>query len=128
MDQTAECCCSASKMVLRGEQSFSAICHCSNCKKRTGSAFGVSVYFEEAQLVSVTDTTNTYSTQNENGSGERHFCSSCGTTLYWRGDAFPNMVGVAGGCFTDPIPELGISAADEKRIEWVKLPESWTLC
>jgi DNA-binding transcriptional LysR family regulator len=36
----------------------------------------------------------------------RSFCPRCGTTLYWESVAYPDYVGVAGGCFTDsPLPE-----------------------
>lgn len=126
--RTASCCCGASTITVVGPENFSAICHCNNCKRRTGSAFGVSVYFGEEQVVEASETTSIYATSNDNGSGERHFCTACGTTLYWRGDMFPNMVGIAGGCFPEAIEEPKISGSHEQRLSWVQVPDSWTLC
>lgn len=36
---------------LRGEPSFVAVCACRNCRSRTVTAFGVSAYFDEDQVV-----------------------------------------------------------------------------
>ncbi|WP_444972210.1 GFA family protein [Zooshikella harenae] len=37
--KTAECCCGACTVSVQGNPVILAICHCKNCKKRTGSAF-----------------------------------------------------------------------------------------
>jgi len=36
----ALCCCGACSIEVEGDPAINAICHCANCKRRTGSAFG----------------------------------------------------------------------------------------
>jgi hypothetical protein len=36
------------------------ICHCTNCKRRTGSAFGISAYFDRTAVVAKTGETSVY--------------------------------------------------------------------
>lgn len=42
MVRTATCCCGQTSIEVSGEPVFHCVCHCDNCKRRTGSAFGVS--------------------------------------------------------------------------------------
>ena len=58
MDQpvtrTAACACNQLQVTVRGEPRLVNLCNCTYCQKRTGSAFGLSSYFErETQLVSI---------------------------------------------------------------------------
>jgi len=122
--RTAQCCCGACSITVEGEPVFNAICHCSSCKKRTGSAFGWSAYFPDDKIVATHGKLNVYAKEGESGYN-RYFCASCGTTLYWKSFAFlPESTGVAGGCFTDdPLPAPGLSAFEISRLSWVGLPE-----
>ena len=51
MTAKAICCCNACSVEVEGELVLNAICHCANCKRRTGSAFGWSVYVADSQVV-----------------------------------------------------------------------------
>ena len=62
MTRTARCCCEACELVVEGEPVLNAICHCDNCKRRTGSAFGWSAYFPDAQVVVQTGKFGVYET------------------------------------------------------------------
>lgn len=126
MTRTAECCCRQCRVEVRGELALVAVCHCGNCKRRTGSAFGVSVYYPDDAVIALHGNTNQYRIDNERTRQNRHFCTRCGTTLYWRVAAFPGMLGVAGGCFTGaalPAPTHALS--DEQRCAWLALPAHW---
>lgn len=70
-----------SGITVEGEPVISAVCHCENCKKRTGSAFGISVYFKNNQIISKFGNTESYKINNEIKQ-ERIFCKSCGSTIY----------------------------------------------
>ena len=50
MVRKASCCCGQSAVVVNGDPEFNGICHCDECKKSTGSAFGWSAYFENSQV------------------------------------------------------------------------------
>lgn len=127
MLKKAECCCGKTIIELEGDFAINAVCHCDNCKKRTGSAFGHSVYFAKEQAVSIPETTNIYHVAAKTGDQQRYFCVYFGTTLYWEAGMFPNMFGVAGGCFIEDLPEPTISVSNENCLDWVEIPQSWDL-
>ena len=128
MDRTASCCCGQVSITVEGEPALHLVCHCNNCKQRTGSAFGVSAYFADAQVKSKQGETSVYRIDNDATQQQRHFCKTCGTTVYWKINRFPNiphidqMTGVAAGCFVvDPLPEPALSAAHDQKCRWVEL-------
>lgn len=117
---TASCACGAVTAVARGAPVITAMCSCTQCQRRTGSAFGLSVYFEEAD-VTLSVETRTYSRRSQRDRRfTQHFCPTCGTSLYWRGEFQPGRVGIAGGCFHDPSfiqPEVAVW--DRNRHPWL---------
>lgn len=125
MVRSATCCCGNTSIDVEGEPEIHAVCHCNDCKKRTGSAFGVSAYFSDKQIRKKHGKTGIYRI-NTTTQQERCFCSSCGTTLYWKTSSLPGMTGVAGGCFADnPLPEPTLTVSNEQKCTWVELPRSW---
>ena len=122
----AQCCCGDCSISVEGEPVLNAICNCSSCKKRTGSAFGWSAYFPDDKVVAKSGELKVYSKRGEAGY-DRFFCARCGTTLYWKSFAFlGDHTGVAGGCFADdPIAAPMMSATDSNRCAWVTLPAEW---
>ncbi len=122
----ARCCCGASSIEVSGEPALNALCHCSSCQKRTGSAFGWSAYFPDAQVVKKTGELKVYAKSGDTGY-ERHYCANCGTTLLWKSFALlPDHTGIAGGCFADdPLPPPNLSVNESGRCAWVGLPEEW---
>jgi hypothetical protein len=125
-NRIARCCCQACSITVEGEPALNAICNCSSCKRRTGTAFGWSVYFPDTAVVAKTGETRVYHRDGDAGY-DRFFCARCGTTLYWKSFGFmPEFTGVAGGCFTgDPLPTPNLSAQDKDRCAWIGLPDEW---
>ena len=95
---------------------LNAICHCDNCKRRTGSAFGWSVYFADHQVLGRSGELRCYEI---NSRQQRWFCAGCGTTLYWKVDRRPGQTGIAGGCFVEPLPAPMRSVVNEGRAAWL---------
>ena len=126
MTRTASCCCGACQLEIEGEPVLNGVCHCDNCKRRTGSAFGWSAYFPDARIVARRGSLTLYE-PNSATPQQRYFCAACGTTLCWASPAFmPGHIGVAGGCFTaDPLGEPTLTATDAKRCAWLGLPQGW---
>lgn len=105
MTRRARCCCSRLEITVSGNPILNGICHCDDCKRRTGSAFGWSAYFRHEQVVGIVGPASTYDVPIAIPQ-TRHFCRHCGSTLFWRTQSFPGMTGVAGGAFVDvPLPE-----------------------
>ena len=127
MTRKAVCCCGRCSVEVDGEPTSNGICHCRNCKKRTGTAFGWSAYFADTQIVSKTGDFKTYEIAGQNAS-TRSFCANCGTTLFWTASFMPAYTGIAGGCFADdPLEAPTFSASDAGRCVWLSLPSDWML-
>ncbi len=126
MTRTARCCCGTCTVEVAGEPALNAICHCDNCKRRTGSAFGWSAYFAAGQVLRRTGEVKCYAVTGANPQ-ERWFCARCGTTLFWTAPAFkPGHVGIAGGCFVEsPLPAPSATVANDRRCAWLALPAAW---
>ena len=121
--RVARCCCGAVKVTVRGEPTLHALCHCANCKQRTGSAFGISAYFPQQHVESVVGEVVEYQVTTEHNEQIRNFCSTCGTTVYWSVSTLADFIGVAGGCFTEaPLDAPKATVLDEQRCSWVQLP------
>ncbi|MBB3169454.1 GFA family protein [Simiduia aestuariiviva] len=126
LNRKAECCCGQLSVEVYGEPYLHSICHCSDCKKRTGSAFGISSYFKKDAVIAQSGKTDQYSFYHKEKNHEqiRHFCSSCGTTLYWYVSSFPDLVGIAGGCFIeDSLGEPTYSISHGGKLPWVRISE-----
>jgi hypothetical protein len=125
---TATCACGQASITVRAAPKMLGACHCTNCKRRTGSAFGVSAYFERSAVVARGGETQIYAFRHaaQDHDQERHFCKVCGTTLFWYISTLPEQIGIAGGCFAEQgLPEPTYSVADQKREAWVTLPSHW---
>jgi hypothetical protein len=125
---TATCACGQASITVNALPTMHGVCHCTNCKRRTGSAFGISAYFDKSAVIETKGETNVYAFHHvvQNHDQERHFCVNCGTTLFWFLSAAPESIGIAGGCFADEsLPEPTYSVTDGKRWPWVSLPSSW---
>ena len=122
----ARCCCGSLTLGVTGAPVMNAICHCDDCKRRTGAAFGWSVYFLDAAVSQPQGEARTYAFDAASGRQERSFCPNCGSTVFWRSAAFGGLTGVAGGCLPpDEVGEPNISGTDPKRCAWITLPEGW---
>jgi len=128
MELTASCCCESAGVITQGEPVINSLCHCENCKKRTGSAFGISVYFKNEQIVKYFGETVIYTINNEIKQ-ERHFCKNCGTTIYWKLSSIPDYIGVAGGCFNaDLLPDPVYTLSNDNKFSWLALSGNFREC
>jgi hypothetical protein len=130
MQRTAKCACGATSITVTGEPEIHSVCHCVNCKRRTGSAFGISTYFRRDEVLEMIGETNVYAFHHDaqNHDQERHFCVTCGTTLFWTLSVLPNLIGIAGGCFAEmDLGEPKMSVSHAKKFAWVMLPDTWRI-
>ena len=126
--RTATCACGQASITVDAPPTMHGVCHCGNCKRRTGSAFGISAYFERSAVTARNGATTVYAFHHagQNHDQQRHFCARCGTTLFWTVSTLPDKIGIAGGCFADgSLPEPRYSVSDEQRLPWVTLPAGW---
>jgi hypothetical protein len=123
MTRKATCCCGACNIAVDGGTTLNALCHCSNCKRRTGSAFGWSAYFADSQI-----RTRSGDLHEIAGAGRlqrRWFCAACGRTLFWTVSWRPGETDIAGGCLEPALAEATATVSKHGRCAWLGLPAQW---
>ena len=97
------CGCGFFRYETIGNPTRAGICHCRYCQTRTGSAFGISVYFEENQVSVLNGELTEYEFKNSSGRKfKNRFCRTCGTTVFWEVEIRKGLIGIAGGTFDPP--------------------------
>ena len=100
--RTGGCACRAVRYEAIGEPRRLSVCHCKDCQRRTGSAFGIACYFPREQVRLLGGATRTFERSSEAGRWVRlQFCETCGTTVHWQAEALPDLVGIAAGTLDD---------------------------
>ena len=81
-EYTGECLCGACRYVIKGPQPAAMyLCHCSRCRKETGSVHAATVFFSDAKLSWVKGEANISHFQLEGTRKQRTFCKTCGCPL-----------------------------------------------
>jgi len=97
------CSCGSVRYRTRGKPFPVGICHCRYCQTRTGSAFGISVYFDDDQVELTQGELKEFEFQTESGgTTTNYFCPNCGTTVFERISMRPDKISVTGGTFDPP--------------------------
>jgi hypothetical protein len=117
----ATCCCGKVCLQATGEPVAVSVCHCLDCQKRTGSAFGAQARYLSEQLEHKGDTRAFTRTGSTGASITFHFCPECGTTVYWNPEKLPGQTTVALGAFADPTftEKLSYTVYETRRHPWV---------
>lgn len=122
MIRTASCSCGALSIACEGEPTRISVCHCLECQKRTGSAFGSAAFFPK-DAVAVTGESDTWDRLGEDGPGAVfHRCRTCGSTVFWEPRFKPDAIAVAVGAFADPsFPPPEKQVYGDRRHPWVTI-------
>jgi hypothetical protein len=125
MKHEAVCQCGALRLEAKSDPDFVVVCNCVQCQRRTGSSFGVGVYFRN-DAVSVEGNPSDWTREAPAGGWlTNHFCPTCGTNLFWSLGMRPDHVGVALGCLTTPAPEPSRVIWTSEKHDWVTFPAHW---
>jgi hypothetical protein len=116
------CSCGAVRFSL-GRPLFVWVCHCNACKKRTGSAYGISLPIEDTSVEKFVGTTKTFTRIGESGKKvDYEFCPSCGTTVRWRVERIGSRQCFAGGALDDPTQiEIGGEMYAKEALPWAQV-------
>jgi len=119
----ATCECGQLRVTCSGEPTRVAACHCFACKKKSGSAFGLSAWFRETDVKAEGKAAEWTRTGDEGSRITSRFCSVCGTKLFYTNNQIQGLVGVAGGCFADlafPVPSVSVYH-ESRKFPWVEI-------
>lgn len=78
---TGQCLCGACNFTIKGEPSAMYLCHCSRCRKESGTTHGATVFFRAAELSWEKGEENISSFALKNTRKKRNFCKLCGSPL-----------------------------------------------
>jgi hypothetical protein len=121
MKRMARCCCGSLQAEAAGDPMYVIACHCSECRRRTGSVLGVGAYYKK-ELVQIHGHHKVFVRNAPEGRKVRnHFCPECGTALFWDVDRAPDLLGIAVGGFSDSnFPPPGLSIFERERHSWLQ--------
>ena len=99
---TGSCMCGLVSYTMSAEPLLSAICHCRDCQKQTGTSFSLVLGIPRDSF-KITGDLSTYETIGMSGSKVmRKFCGNCGSPMYSDADAFEGLLFVKSGTLDDP--------------------------
>ena len=115
----AGCRCGRLRARCEGEPVRVSVCHCLACQQRTGSAFAAQARFP-AGRVKITGDYKTWTRTADSGrTVDYHFCPECGSTVFYSGGNFPDVIAVPVGAFADPMfPPPRFSVWEVRKHPW----------
>ncbi len=118
-ERTASCGCGQLTATAHGKPLEIYACTCLNCQRESGGAFSYSAIYPDT-AVAVTGERKVWRRRGDSGRWlESEFCPTCGVTLVFRMEAWPEVVGVAAGCFADP------DFSKPERVYWAHRHHRW---
>jgi hypothetical protein len=116
------CLCGSVRYSGEAEPAFAGVCHCRDCQKFTGSAFGALVGVPQA-AVKFEGPLKTFTSLGGSGKPiQRHFCPQCGSSIAEETVNLPGHVVINVGTLDDPAqmtPMIEIFCDD--AWSWVQL-------
>ena len=123
--RTGRCLCGAVTYSIEGDLIATAVCHCDDCQRQSGSAFSVNLIVHESQLT-VSGDLRTYEERGEAGDAvyvRRRFCGDCGSAMVSEMVQAGGAVAVKAGTLDDKAdvqPMVEVWCVDKQP--WVDLP------
>jgi hypothetical protein len=121
--RTASCRCGQLTATVTGEPVRVSVCHCLNCKKRSGSAFAAQARWPSRE-VTINGRSKSWSQLADSGNRITfHFCPDCGSDVHYEIDGkFEELVAIPLGAFDDPyFLAPGFSVWENRRNDWVEI-------
>lgn len=122
---TGSCACGRIKYQIRGGLIGPVTyCHCWRCRKHSGSSFGTTAAIAAADLRFTAGEQLLASWESSPGI-RRHFASCCGSPIYKRDDAMPDVLGFRLGTLdSDPAVTVQVHYMTASMAPWVRIEDS----
>lgn len=130
--KTGGCQCGNIRHRLNAEAKIFYACHCTDCQKQSGSAVGLSLRMDPADLEFLQGGNRLRLWDTRGGDGEPKrcaFCSDCGTRLYHGGEDPAAQISIKAGSLDDtgslnPIAHIWLASAQP----WVEIDRKDCAC
>lgn len=118
-----QCLCGAINFSASFPSKWVAHCHCTRCQRAHGAAF-VTWVGMDAKRVSIQDPSGALTWFSTTGGGDRAFCRTCGSSLFFKSDRWPGELHVARALFTDPVDrEPRAHAYFDTHVPWITVAD-----
>jgi hypothetical protein len=118
------CQCGTVRYEVAGDPLMVVVCHCSDCQRQSGSAFGMSFIVARGSFRLLRGKVKTFTRKADSGRAATcTFCPECGTQIYQEPDFLKDMVSVKPGTLDDTSflrPTLQTWVG--RKHSWVSLP------
>lgn len=122
---TGSCLCGHIKYEYSGELGPSSYCHCSDCRKETGSAFIVVTRLsKDGFRITTANATKSFSKVADSGNQiSRHFCPNCGSPVFSKPTKHPGYIWLRSGTLEDPsIVKPTHQIWTDSKVAWSEIP------
>lgn len=125
---TGGCLCGALRYTYRGEVGAAGYCHCADCRRVSGSAFGISVRVDASGFAIAKGTPRSFVKAGDSGRMvARFFCGDCGSPLYTLPPLHPELVFLKAGSLDDPsVVKPTRQAWTRSRVDWAEIDPAIT--
>ena len=119
------CQCGAVRYRVEGEPRGLAVCHCTECQRQSGSAFGMSLIVPRESFQLLRGEPKTFTRTADSGRlVECAFCPACGTRVYHAPEAMRDTLNLKPGTLDDTswlTPRVHVWTQEKQP--WVVIPE-----
>jgi hypothetical protein len=118
------CQCGAVRYEVAGEPIVIGVCHCTECQRQSGSAFGMSLIVQKEAFRLLRGRVKTFSRKADSGRNAIcAFCSACGVRIYHEYELLKGMVSVKPGTLDDTsFLRPTVQVWTVRKHQWVELP------
>lgn len=95
------CLCGSVRYTLKGAPRATAVCHCTHCRKQSGSVFSFNLVMRESDYEQIGETALFVDTGDSGHPVNRHFCANCGSPIYATINTAPNKIILKAGTLDD---------------------------
>src|ERR1700722_14897287 len=111
------CLCGAVSFEIQGRLHSARYCHCTNCRKFSGTGYAAWGLAETCQIAIAPSVPKV--TKFDSGGGLRVFCSACGSPLWYEPAGRPQFRGISVSAI-----DGGAGGGAERHV-WMKSKVSW---
>ena len=119
------CQCGAIRYEVTGPARQIVACHCTDCQRQSGSAFGMTMVVAEEDFRITQGKEKTFAVESDAGRRKvGGFCPKCGSRIYNRSDWRPGMISVKPGTLDDTgslQPQIHLWTS--RKQSWFAIPD-----